>query len=282
MAQPKSLLQNLKWKLVGSGTVGAVLWVGSGLLGFPLIFQMMFALYALLGLIVFVVLDLPPMKEVTGWKAFLAISVVYISCSVVYTGVSNLLPQFDPAWEKGKIDKILKRKRDRFTSASIHDLYARSQELTEKADIIMLRLEQIEAGGESFKLDIAAIMARKRKPGEKLSPEEMLAYGTEVYDLYECYNCHKIGGKGGTKKRGPKLDNIGNLVSAEDMTKKIWEPKTFYAKGFEKEHKKGLMPDNYSEIMDQIELDALVIYLMTLKDARVKTPEPVFHNHTEH
>lgn len=280
MAQEKTLFQIIKWKLVISGTLGAVLWVGSGMLDFPPIFQAMFVFYALLGFVVFVMLDLPPMKPVSGGKALLAISVLYISCSLVYIGISYALPQYDPAWEKGKIDKILKRKRDKFTRTKMHDLYASSQELMEKADAILVRLEQLESG-EEYVIDIAAIMAKKRKPGEKLSPEEMLAYGKEVYDLYECYNCHKLAGKGATKKRGPKLDNIGNLVSAEDLRIKIWDPLIFVAEGYEEEHEEGLMPDNYDEIMDDLELDALVIYLMTLKNTKVKTPKPIFHDHSK-
>jgi len=50
------------------------------------------------------------------------------------------------------------------------------------------------------------------------------------------------------------------------------------AEGFEKEHKKGIMPDNYKEIMEEEELEALVAYLMTLKDTSVNTPKPIFHN----
>ena len=70
----------------------------------------------------------------------------------------------------------------------------------------------------------------------------LLARGMEVYELHECYNCHKIGGKGGAKKRGPELDNVGNLLTIDDIKKKIVDPTYLYAEGFEKEHKKGVMP----------------------------------------
>jgi len=285
MAEQKTLVQNIKWKLTISVVLAVIFWVVAGVLGFPPIFQAMFVAYVVLGFAIFVLLDLPPMKELTGGMAFVGIIGFYALCSAALLAASHALPQFDPEWEKGKIDKILMRKRDRFTSTTIHDLYASSQALMEKADAIMARLEQLEGGGGGIEIDMEALMARRaaRKPGEKLSPEEMVAYGKEVYDLYECYNCHKIGGKGATKKRGPKLDNIGNLLKAEDMKTKIWDPNTlFYAKGFEKEHKKELMPDNYSEIMDDEELDTLVAYLMTLKNTRVKTPKPIFHDHEQH
>lgn len=103
-----------------------------------------------------------------------------------------------------------------------------------------------------------------------------VAYGKEVYKDYECYNCHKIGGKGGVKRRGPELDNIGSLVPAEMLKKKLLDPKTFFAEGFEKEYKKGVMPDNFPDLMSDKEMDALVAYLTTLKNPAAKTPKPIF------
>ncbi len=78
------------------------------------------------------------------------------------------------------------------------------------------------------------------------------------------------------KKRGPVLDNIGNLLTKEDIKKKIFDPGYLYADGFEKEHKKGLMPDKYKELMTEEELDALAAYLTTLKNPAVETPKPIF------
>lgn len=281
MGQNKSLFDIIKWKLAGSIVIGAALWIAAAALGFPPVFQGMFVFYVVLGFIVFVMLDLPPMREITGKGAIFAIAVFYGLVSVVYVTASHLLPQYDPNWEKEKIAKILERKRDRFTSTTIHDLYSQTQTLMEKADAILVKLNALEAGA-TIDIDIEEIMAKRRKPGVELTPEEMIAYGREVYDLYECYNCHKIGGKGSTKKRGPELDNIGNLLSAEDLKKKILDPTTFYAEGFEEEHKEGLMPDDYGEIMDDLEVDALAAYLATLKNPRVNTPKPILHEHAKH
>jgi cytochrome c1 len=36
------------------------------------------------------------------------------------------------------------------------------------------------------------------------------------------------------------------------------------------------MPDKYPDVMSDEELEALVAYLMTLKNPAVKTPKPVF------
>jgi mono/diheme cytochrome c family protein len=283
MAQQKSLFQIIKWKLVGAGAIGVGLWIVSGMLGFPRVFQWMFSFYAFLGFAVFVMLDLPPMKEITGGKAILALVIFYIACSAVYVAASNLLPQYDPEWEKGKIAKILEKKREKSTTVSTKELYAKAQELIERADALMVKLEGLE-GGEDVMIKAVKPVDRKPKatPGIPLTPEQLVAEGKEIYELYECYNCHKIGGKGATKKRGPKLDNIGNLVKPEDLKRKVFDPKVFVAEGFEKEHRKGIMPDNYSEIMDESELDALVAYLMTLKDTKVDTPKPIFHEAGQH
>ena len=111
MAERKSLFQIIRWKLVGSVVVGGALWVAAGFFEFPRIFQWMFAFYAFLGFVIFVMLDLPAMKEITGGKAIAALVVFYIGCSAVYVAASNLLPQYDPEWEKGKIEKILAKKK---------------------------------------------------------------------------------------------------------------------------------------------------------------------------
>jgi len=108
------------------------------------------------------------------------------------------------------------------------------------------------------------------------SATNLVAMGKEIYDLQECYNCHKIGGQGSVKKRGPVLDNIGSLLTIDDIKKKIFDPTYLYAEGFEKEHKKGLMPDKYKELMTEDELSALAAYLNTLKNPSVETPKPVF------
>ena len=83
------------------------------------------------------------------------------------------------------------------------------------------------------------------------------------------------------KRRGPALDNIGNLVPAEKLKKKLLDPYEFSTEGFEKEFKKGVMPDNYPELMSEKEMDALVDYMLSLKDTRVDTPKPIFDVKTE-
>ncbi len=101
-----------------------------------------------------------------------------------------------------------------------------------------------------------------------------MALGKEQWELQECYNCHKLYGQGG-KKLGPKMDNIGNLMTPEQLKEKILFPKSWKAEGFDKQFKKGKMPDKYRDLMFDEEIDALVAFLATLKDTSVDTPKPI-------
>jgi mono/diheme cytochrome c family protein len=103
----------------------------------------------------------------------------------------------------------------------------------------------------------------------------LIALGKEQYELQECYNCHKIGGKGSVKKRGPILDNIGSLMKPEEMKEKLLSPRSWMAEGFQKEYDKKVMPGKYKELMSDQEIDALIAYLATLKDTSVETPKPI-------
>ncbi len=66
------------------------------------------------------------------------------------------------------------------------------------------------------------------------------------------------------------------MLTQEDVKKKVFDPGYLYADGFEKEHKKGLMPDKYKELMTDEEVSALAAYLATLKNPAVQTPKPIF------
>ncbi len=191
-----------------------------------------------------------------------------------------MLPQFDPEWEKGKIKKILDRRIEKFSRTTVFDLYSKSELLTSKANTLLVRLESLEAGsGPSIEIPEGGFSTLNIK---EMTPDQLIAYGREVYDLYECYNCHKLKGKGGAKKRGPELDNVGNVMDIELMKKKIWDPTIGYTEGFLEEHEEETMPDNYDELMDEGELHALVTWMATLKDTRYDTPKHILHDHSKH
>jgi mono/diheme cytochrome c family protein len=280
MTGQKSFFGIIKWKLVVSVILAVALWFTSGALEFPTVFRIMFVLYAILGFIIFVLLDLPPMPELSGGKAIGALLLFYLLCSAIYAGAGSFLPQFDPEWEKGKIQKIIEAKKRAHPTITPQELNQQTQALTAKTDDLMERLAKLEetmtgtsSAGEGPSAE--ALAKKKAAMAAGGAPSDPVAYGKDVYELYECYNCHKIGGKGSVKKRGPILDNIGNLATAEQLKKKIFEPLTFMAEGFEKEYKKKTMPKNYSELISDGELDALVTYLGTLKNGSKDTPKPI-------
>src|SRR2546428_4136029 len=73
----------------------------------------MFFIYAVLGVVVFVLLDAPALKPLSGMDALVALVAFYALLSAVYIGGASLLPQYDPEDEKGEIDKLLKAKREK-------------------------------------------------------------------------------------------------------------------------------------------------------------------------
>ncbi len=267
-------------KVVLAAVLVVVAWSGSGALGFPRVFQAMFVTYVVLGLAVFLLLDAPPMARLSGRTAVVALVGFYLVLSVVYIVGASILPQYDPAVEKGKIEKILKRKREavlaeRRETATLLDQVGKLQE---HVDTITARLARIAPVGTPGGEPLASLP--QASSSERLTVVEQ---GAEVYELYECYNCHTIGGKGSVKKRGPILDNIGSLLTIGDIRKKILDPTYLYARGFEKEHKKGRMPDKYKDLMTEEEVVSLATYLSTLKDPTADTPRPVFvRSNVEH
>ena len=261
----------LKKGVVGI-VVGGILVALAKALGFPPVFQAMFFTYAMLGAAVFILLDAPPVKPVSGVKALIALVVFYAILSVVYVGGASLWPQYDPEVEKGKIAKLLKAKRAKVLPERerLDESLRQAEALEAKLRSLTARLNRLAPAASPD----AGTFADSLKPTS--GPMTLVARGQEVYDLYECYNCHKIGGKGSVKKRGPKLDNIGSLLTIEDLKKKVLDPAYLYAEGFEKQHKKGQMPDKYKDLMTDEEVNALAAYMSTLKNPAVETPRPVF------
>ncbi len=233
---------------------------------FPQVFQIMFFIYAMLGAFVFILLDAPPMPRVEGVKAIISLLIFYVVLSGAYIGGASILPQYDPEIEKGKITKVLKLRKARSQQGKAEELIARAKVLNERARSIEQQLRAL--GGAKIVVEVES------GPASGAAAGDLVALGLEQWDLQECYNCHKLFGKGG-KKRGPKMDNIGNLMTPEQLREKILYPKSWKAEGFDKQFKKGKMPDKYKDLMFDEEVDALVAFLATLKDASVDTPKPI-------
>jgi mono/diheme cytochrome c family protein len=272
MATPTSFVKNILIKVVAGMAIGGLLVGVAKVFGFPAVFQVMFFIYAMLGAAVFILLDAPPLGTVGGMKAILGLIAFYIIVSTIYIGGASLLPQFDPEDEMGKIDKLLKVKRERAAheQVAVDESLQQVKTLDKKVQTLTARLNQL-APAAAPDAGSGAAMTVPSTGGS-----DLIARGKEVYELHECYNCHKIGGQGSVKKRGPVLDNIGSLLTIEDIKKKVFDTTYLYAEGFEKEHKKGLMPDKYKELMTEEELGALAAYLSTLKNPAVETPKPIY------
>jgi hypothetical protein len=267
---------NIIKKVVAGLIIGGVLVAVSRFLDFPPVFQVMFFIYAMLGTAVFLLLDAPSLTPVGGFKAILALLIFYGILSVAYIGGASLLPQYDPDDERGKIEKLLKAKRAATEQGKAEELLARTKALSEKADAIIARLQAAGAGASTPGAPAGAgagVGADGTKPVGAVTGD-LVALGKEQWNLQECYNCHKLFGEGG-KKRGPELDNIGSLLTAEQLREKILDPQSWMAEGFEKEYEKKKMPDKYKELMEEKEIDALVAFLTTLKNPSVNTPKPI-------
>ena len=241
MPPSRSLISLLVSRLA-MGIVAAIVFViAARLMHFPQVFQIMFVLYAFLGTLVYILLDAPPVTRLDGLKAVVALIAFYAVISGVFIAGANMLPQYDPRVEKGKIDKIVKPKMAATEKGRIEELLKRTEELNAHSQAILKRLETL--GGASVK-NIEASVKGKDSGGPKASGAggDLVALGKEQYELQECYNCHKVGGKGGLKKRGPHLDNVGNLMKPEELKEKLLNPRSYMAEGFEKEYNKKLMP----------------------------------------
>jgi mono/diheme cytochrome c family protein len=262
---------NVIKKVVVGLIVGGVLFGVTRALEFPTVFQLMFFAYAILGTAVFILLDAPALKPLNGVKALGALVVFYIVLCVAYIAGASLWPQYDPEDEKGKIEKILKPKRAATEQGKAEELIALAKALDEQAKALAERIKAL--GG-----DQAPASQSSGGPGAPPSTAaaggDVLKIGEDQWQLQECYNCHKLRGEGG-KKRGPELDNIGNLLTTEEIKEKILDPRSWMAEGFEKEYEKKKMPDKYKDLMEEKDVVALATWLSTFKNTSVNTPKPI-------
>ena len=266
----QSFTKNVLKKTVIGIIIGVILVVVAQLTHFPQVFQVMFFIYAMLGTFVFILLDAPPMKRLEGVKALGALLVFYLLLSGMYIAGASILPQFDPTIEADKIEKTLKRRKAASEQGKADELIARAKALDERAKAITKQLASL---GGAAKVEVV----EGTDAGGGADSGDLLALGKEQWEIQECYNCHKLFGAGG-KKRGPVLDNIGSLMTPEALREKLLNPKSWMAEGFEKQYKKGKMPDKYRDLMFEEEIVALVAFLASLKDTSVETPKPIKMN----
>jgi len=267
---------NVMKKLLIGLVVGGALSGLSRALEFPLIFQIMFFAHAMFGAAVFMLLDAGSVRTMSGSKSVVAVVVFYIVLCGVYISGASLWPQFDPEDEKGKIAKILAPKRAATEQGKAEELIARAKALDEQVKALEVRLKAV---GGNQGTNVPAIAAPPLATGAppaatKVVAGDFMKLGEEQWQLHECYNCHKLKGEGG-KKRGPELDNIGSYLTVDEIRRKIFDPKSFMAEGFEKDWEKGKMPDKFKEVMEEADVVALATWLSTFKNTSVNTPKPI-------
>ncbi len=251
--------------------------VGGALVGmtraleFPVMYQMLFFGFSMFGAAVFMLLDAPSVRTMSGAKSVIAIVVFYIVLCTVFVSGASMWPQFDPEDEKEKIARILAPKRAATEQGKAEELIARTKALDEQVKALEVRLKAL--GGDH--------QVAKTTPVDGVPPVETKAatgdfmkLGEEQWQLQECYNCHKLKGEGG-KKRGPELDNIGSYLTVDEIKRKIIDPKSFMAEGFEKDWEKGKMPDKFKDVMEDGDITALASWLNTFKNTSVNTPKPI-------
>ncbi|HEX5646333.1 MAG TPA: cytochrome c [Nitrospira sp.] len=239
----------------------------------PFDFQLLFMIIALIGAVLFMLLDAPSIGAMSGGKSLAAVAVFWVLLITVCFAGASLLPQFDPEDERAKITKLLEREREKSEQGKTEKLLALAKSLDEQVKMLEERLKGVSGG---LTVPIASAPSGGEKPAAASAggAGDIMKVGEEQWQLQECYNCHKLRGEGG-KKRGPELDNIGSLLTVEEIQQKIADPKSFMAEGYDKEYAKGIMPNKFKDLMDPKEMLALATWLGTFKNTSVNTPKPI-------
>ncbi len=263
---------NVMKKLAIGLVVGGILVGVTRALEFPFVFQMLFLGFAMLGAIVFMLLDAPPLRTMSGTQSVVVLVAFYILLCMVCISGASFLPQFDPEDEKGKIARILKPQIDASEKGKTEELIARAKALDEQVKALEVRLMAL--GGDQAMKGPPTGIPPAPPSTTSVAAGDFMKLGEEQWQLMECYNCHKLRGEGG-KKRGPELDNIGTYLTVDEIKRKIMDPKSFMAEGFEKEWEKGRMPDKFKDLMEPKDILALASWLGTFKNTSVNTPRPI-------
>src|SRR5438876_5447538 len=118
-------------KLIIGVVLLPITWFASAAMHFPRVFQVMFVLYVILGTVVFLLLDAPPVPKIGGWKAGAMLVLFYALISGVFVVGASPMPKNDPPAKKAKIARMDKPKKE--TSERRHakrkELLKKSQEL---------------------------------------------------------------------------------------------------------------------------------------------------------
>ncbi len=258
-----------RWKLIATLGLAVATWILTGWIGFPRVFQWYFVGYILLALPFYLLLDARPGR--LPRQPGLAVFAFFLVLSALLTAAGFLLPQYDPRVEVEKVRRLQAAAREREAARQLEGLRL----LAEKQGLTLAKAGEAQGAAPAAPGPVALAEAKKQDP-------KLVDRGRQVYDDYECYNCHKLGGKGGVKRRGPDMDNVGSLLSAEMFRAKILDPLIFLTEGYEEEYRKVTMPDDFKDRMGPKEIDAVVAYMVSLRNEKASppTPRPLFRGPT--
>jgi mono/diheme cytochrome c family protein len=96
-----------------------------------------------------------------------------------------------------------------------------------------------------------------------LAQDATIAHGMKVFEAQKCSLCHSIGDKG--NKKGP-LDHVGSKLTADEIRMWMVSPAEMTKKT--KAERKPPMKAYTS--LSKTDLDALVLYMQSLKDPKKK------------
>lgn len=104
--QEKSFFQNIKFKIPIYLVLATVIWFTAKKFNFPVWWRIEFVSFCTLGLVYFIILDLPSMKpETTTRQWVMRLLGTYALASVLFITITRQLPQFDPQVEINKFNK---------------------------------------------------------------------------------------------------------------------------------------------------------------------------------
>ena len=104
--QEKTIFQNIKTKLPVILILGGIIWVVAGKFNFPVLWQLEFVAFAMVGVAFFTLLDwktLTVEKKATTW--IMRLLATYALASGIFITVTAELPQFDPEFELSKLNR---------------------------------------------------------------------------------------------------------------------------------------------------------------------------------
>ena len=102
----KTFFQNIRFKVPIWLAIALTIWVAAGRFGFPVWWQIEFVAFSFVGLLFFILLDVPKLQaEKSQATAFFRLILTYGFASSLFITITAQLPQFNPEVELEKLNK---------------------------------------------------------------------------------------------------------------------------------------------------------------------------------